>query len=311
MLVPAASARSRRRRITGRAVAPWVFLTPALAMITGVLTIPLGYALWVSLHRQRISGGGLGVAEEVFVGLENYVRVLARPDLLPSVGRMLMFALIFVPITLTLAWVFALMLDNESTRLRRVTRIGIFIPYAVPGVIAALMWGFLYLPGVSPFHDFAAAVGTPPPDFLGAGSIVASIANIAIWGAVGFNTVILYTALRGVPGELYDAAKIDGCNAIQLALRIKTPLIVPGLVLTGMFTIIGSLQVFSEPNTMVLLSAAIGSDWVPMMVVYRDAFITNDLYGASALSMLMTAATVLASLLVFAITRWRATRGGA
>lgn len=279
-------------------------------MITCFLTVPLGYALWVSLHGRRVTGGGLGVAEEVFVGLDNYVRVLQRADLLPSVGRMLLFAVIFVPITMVLAWLFALMLDNETTKLRRATRIGIFIPYAVPGVIAALMWGFLYLPGVSPFHDLAIALGLPRPDFLGAGSIVGSIANIAIWGAVGFNTVILYTALRGVPAELGDAARIDGCNSIQLALRIKTPLIVPGLLLTGMFSIIGSLQVFSEPNTMVTLSTAIGSDWVPMMVVYRDAFITNDLNGASALAMVMTVATVLASLLLFAGARLRARRGG-
>lgn len=305
------AALSRRRTLGGHRAAPWVFLAPALVMITGFLAVPLGYALWVSLHGRHVSGGGLGVAEEVFVGFDNYVRVLQRADLLPSVGRMLLFAAIFVPITMVLAWVFALMLDNETTKLRRATRIGIFIPYAVPGVIAALMWGFLYLPGVSPFHDLAAAWGLPRPDFLGAGSIVASIANIAIWGAVGFNTVILFTALRAVPAELGDAAKIDGCNTIQLALRIKTPLIVPGLLLTGMFSIIGSLQVFSEPNTMVTLSTAIGSDWVPMMVVYRDAFITNDLNGASALAMVMTAATVLASLLLFAGARLRARRGGA
>lgn len=278
-------------------------------MISGLLLIPLCYAVWVSLHARQVTGGGLGVAEEVFVGLANYARVLQRADLLPSVGRLLLFAVIFVPVTMVLAWLFALLLDHETTRLRRVTRIAIFIPYAVPGVIAALMWGFLYLPGVSPFHDLTDALGLPPPDFLGTGSIVASIANIAIWGAVGFNTVILYTVLRGIPGELCDAAKLDGCNARQLALRIKTPLIVPGLLLTGMFSIIGSLQVFSEPNTMVTLSTAIGSDWVPMMVVYRDAFVTNDLYGASALAMVMTAATMLASLLLFAGVRLRARRG--
>lgn len=294
----------------GQTVAPWVFLAPALLMITGFLAVPLGYALWVSLHGRRVVGGGLGVAEEVFVGLDNYVRVLQRADLLPSVGRMLMFAAIFVPITMMLAWLFALMLDNETTRLARSTRIAIFIPYAVPGVIAALMWGFIYLPGVSPFHDLADALGLPRPDFLGAGSIVPSIANVAIWGAVGFNTVILYTALRGVPRELYDAARLDGCNSVQLALRVKTPLIVPGLLLTGMFSVIGSLQIFSEPNTMVTLSTAIGSDWVPMMVVYRDAFITNDLNGASALAMTMTVATVLASLLLFGAARLRSRKAG-
>ncbi|MBZ2196661.1 carbohydrate ABC transporter permease [Occultella gossypii] len=294
---------SRRSRLR---LAPYLFLAPALILATALLTVPIGYTVWRSLHATRITGGGLGVAEEVFVGIENYVRVLGRADLLPSFGRLLGFAVIFVPTAMVLALVFALLLDNVSSRLTRFSRISIFVPYAVPGVIAALMWGFMYLPGVSPFHDVAAALGLPRPDFLGHSGIIASIANIAIWGAVGFNMVILYTALRGLPNELYDAARIDGCSEWQLAIRIKVPLVVPGLILTGMFTVIGALQVFSEPNTMVTLSTAIGSDWVPMMVVYRDAFITNDLYGASALAIIITVVTLAASFLLLGIAQRRA-----
>ena len=114
---------------------------------------------------------------------------------------------------------------------------------------------------------------------MGPVSIYFAIANITVWGSVGFNMVILYTSLRGLPQELYDAARIDGCSEWQLAMKIKLPLIVPGLVLTGLFTVIGALQVFSEPNTLMTLTTSIGSDWVPMMLVYRDAFVTNDLYG--------------------------------
>ena len=168
------------------------------------------------------------------------------------------------------------------------------------------MWGFMYLPGVSPILAVFSALGLPEPDLMGPISIYFAIANITVWGSVGFNMVILYTSLRGLPQELYDAARIDGCSEWQLAMKIKLPLIVPGLVLTGLFTVIGALQVFSEPNTLMTLTTSIGSDWVPMMLVYRDAFVTNDLYGASATAIIITAVTLVASLGLLKVLQSRA-----
>jgi multiple sugar transport system permease protein len=292
---PTLRAVSRRGARSSRR-APWLFVAPALILSAGLIAVPLLYTAWLSLRGNRVSGSGLGVKQETFVGFSNYIDTLTDPALLGGLGRMLIYAVIAVPVTMVLALVFALLLDTPSTRFGRFSRIAIFVPYAVPGVIAALMWGFMYLPGVSPFASFAEAVGLPAPDFLGPGGVFASIANITIWGSVGFNMVILFTSLRGLPAEVYDAARIDGCSELQIALRIKVPLIVPGLVMTGLFTIIGALQVFSEPNTLVTLTTTIGSDWVPMMLVYRDAFVTNDLFSAAATSVVITALTLAASL---------------
>ncbi|WP_020577449.1 carbohydrate ABC transporter permease [Actinopolymorpha alba] len=285
---------------------PWLFMAPAILLAAGLIALPLGYAAWLSFRGTRVSGSGLGVRREVFVGFDNYLNVLADTAFLSGVGRMLVYALITVPITMLLALLFALLLDNATTRLRRFGRIAIFVPYAVPGVIAALMWGFMYLPGVSPFTDAAGALGLPEPTFLGPVSVYFSVANISIWGSVGFNMVVLYTSLRGLPQEVYDAARIDGSSEIQLALLIKVPMIVPGLVMTGLFSIIGALQVFSEPNTLVTLTNTISSDWVPMMRVYRDAFVTNDLFSASAASMVITGVTLVASLALLRLLQRRA-----
>jgi multiple sugar transport system permease protein len=278
-------------------------------LAAGLLFAPLVYTLILSFQGRKVTGGGLGVASEVFVGFDNYVRTLSDPALVASFGRMAIYALIAVPVTMALALLFALLLDNLSTRFTRFSRVSIFIPYAVPGVIAALMWGFMYLPGVSPMREAAAAVGLAEPDLMGPVSIFFSVANITIWGSIGFNMVILYTSLRGLPQELYDSARLDGCNEVQLALRIKLPLIVPGVILTGLFTIIGALQVFSEPNMMMTLTNSITSDWVPMMLVYRDAFVTNDLYGASATAIVITAVTLVASLGLLKVLQSRAFGG--
>lgn len=301
-----------RTRTSLRPVAaPWLFVAPAIALAAGLMFAPLIYTVFLSFQGRRVPASGFGAATDVFVGLDNYVRTLTDPSLYASFGRMLAYALIAVPVTMGLAVVFALLLDNLSSRFTRFSRIAIFLPYAVPGVIAALMWGFMYLPGVSPLGEILTAVGLPVPDPMGPGSVFFAVANVSIWGGVGFNMVILYTSLRGLPQELYDSARLDGCSERQLALQIKLPLIIPGVILTGLFTIIGALQVFSEPNMMMTLTNTISSDWVPMMLVYRDAFVTNDLYGASATAVVITAVTMLASLGLLRLMRSRAFGGEA
>ncbi|BDZ64138.1 carbohydrate ABC transporter permease [Agromyces mangrovi Wang et al. 2018] len=298
----------RRRPLRPR-LAPWLFVGPALVLAAGLLLAPLVYTLVLSFRGRQVAGGGLGLATEVWVGLDNYVRSLTDPALYASFGRMLVYALIAVPVTMGLALLFALLLDHLATRFRRFSRVSIFVPYAVPGVIAALMWGFMYLPGVSPIRDAFAAVGLPEPDLMGPVSVFFAVANVTIWGSVGFNMVILYTSLRGLPQELYESARLDGCSELQLALRIKVPLIVPGVILTGLFAIIGALQVFSEPNMMMTLTNSITSDWVPMMLVYRDAFVTNDLYGGAATAMIITLVTLVASLGLLKVLQRRAFGG--
>jgi multiple sugar transport system permease protein len=211
-----------------------------------------------------------------------------------------------VPVMLGLALLFALLLDVPRVRWRRLSRIGIFLPYAVPGVIASLLWGFLYLPGVSPIQDVASALGLTPPDLLSPHTVLLSVANIGVWGGVGFNMIVLYTALRAIPEEMYDAARIDGASEIQIALRIKVPMIAPALVMAAIFAVIATLQVFSEPATLQPLSDSISSTWVPLMAIYRDAFINNDIYSAAAASVVLAIGTLVISLVALTALQRRA-----
>ena len=201
--------------------------------------------------------------------------------------RLAIYGGIVVPVMLGLALLFALLLDSPVVRLARFSRIAIFLPYAVPGVIASLMWGFMYLPDLSPMRDVAAALGLPEPDFFTERSIFLSVANIAIWGGVGFNMLVIYTALRSVPRDLYDAARIDGCTELRLAWHIKLPLIAPALVMTTLFSLIATLQVFSEPMTLDPLTNVLPSTWVPLMKIYSDGFRDDDIYAAAAASVIL------------------------
>src|SRR5699024_6939313 len=129
-----------------------------------------------------------------------------------GVLRMAVFLIIQVPIMLGLALLFALVLDSGRLRMKRFVRLSIFVPYAVPGVISALMWGYLYGPDFGPFAQTGRAVGLGTPYFLSADFMLFSIMNIVTWGFIGYNRIILYSALRSIPTEIYEAARVDGAN---------------------------------------------------------------------------------------------------
>jgi multiple sugar transport system permease protein len=280
--------RTRGGHATPR-VAPYLFLTPALALFLFALLLPIAYTFYLSVMRQQISGLGFDAdaRELVFVGLDNYLAALTHPQLVASVGRALVYGGLLVPTMLGLALLFALLLDHARVRFANFSRLAIFLPYAVPGVIATLLWGFLYLPQISPFHHLLDQFGLPAVDLLGSRSVFAALANIGVWGGTGFNMIIIYTALRALPREVLESARVDGCSEFQLALRVKLPLVFPAVILTAIFAIITTLQVYTEPETLSPLTSAIFSTWSPMMKVYRDAFVQNDLYLAAATSLIL------------------------
>ncbi|HEX8344747.1 MAG TPA: sugar ABC transporter permease [Actinoplanes sp.] len=276
---------------------PYLFLAPAIAMFTLFLVLPVGYALYLSFRKVKVSGLGLGRKSrtEVFAGLENYRAALSDPDLWSGGLRVLAYGAVLLPAMLGLALLFALLLDRPRVGLQRFGRIAIFLPYAVPAVIASMLWGFLYLPAMSPLNDLVAALGLPEPDLLSGDVVFFAVVNIALWGGIGFNMMVLYTTLRAIPQELYEAARIDGCGEMQIALRIKIPLLRPALIMTTVFSLIATLQVFSEPITLRPLTNAISSFWTPLMKIYRDAFARDDIYSAAASSVVIAGITLVLS----------------
>ena len=97
------------------------------------------------------------------------------------------------------------------------SRLGFFIPYAVPTVIAALIWGYIYGPVFGPFSQLSKWTGLPPPDFLSDQTMLFSLANIVTWEYTGYNMIIYYAALKGIPLELREVAEIDGASPRQYA----------------------------------------------------------------------------------------------
>jgi multiple sugar transport system permease protein len=277
--------------------APYLFMTPAVALFTLTIAVPIVYTGYLSLRTVKVQGLGLGpgARSEVWAGAANYTKTLTDHDFLVSVGRVLVYGLVVIPIMLGLALLFALLLDSTRARARRFSRVVIFMPYAVPAVVSSLLWGFLYLPSISPFDFAARQVGVELPHVMDPNLVLFGIANIAVWGGTGFNMIVLYTSLRSIPSDLLEAARIDGCSELQIAWRIKVPILTPSIVMTSIFSLITTLQVFAEPMVLRPLTNTISTTWSPLMTIYRDAFTRNDIYSASATSMVLAVATFVLS----------------
>ena len=148
----------------------------------------------------------------------------------------------------------ALAIDSGRLYGRDFFRLTIFLPYAVPGVVAALMWGFMYGDRFGLVGNVNDLLGTSIPDPLASVLVLPAIGNIVTWEFVGYNMLIFYSALRVVPASLYEAAEIDGAGPWRVISAIKLPAIRGALVVATIFSIIGSFQLFNEPSILQPLS---------------------------------------------------------
>ncbi|MEV8307056.1 sugar ABC transporter permease [Streptomyces flavidovirens] len=283
-----------------------VLLTPFFVLFTLVLVVPIGYAVWLSLFTEKQSGLGFGGKETVFSGLANYTAALGDPAFREGFVVLLGYCVFYIPLMIGGALALALLLDSTLARARRFFQLALFLPHAVPGIIAALIWVYLYTPQLSPVVD-AMEAGGIGFDFFAPEGALPSVINIALWEWLGYNMVIFYAALQAVDRSVLEAATVDGAGAWRIALSVKLPLIRASVVMVALFTVIGSLQLFTEP---LIINKGTGSSvtstWTPNMYAYTAAFDRND-YGLAAAASVLLALT--AALLSFAVTRFTGRKG--
>lgn len=291
------SVASRREALFG-----WGFALPFLLSFLVVIIIPVGVSIYSSFFKLAPSGGGLfggGDSVNRFVGFENYQQVVGNQSFWSGLGRVVGYALVQIPVMTILALIFALLLDSFLIRHVGVYRLGYFLPFAIPGVVAAMVWLYLYTPEISPIVKGLDAIGMNI-DFMSSNVILASMANMTTWTYTGYNMLIFMAALQAIPQELYDAAAIDGASSWQIVRKIKVPMVGGALLLSVLFSIIGTIQLFNEPTVMESVNTWMGKDYTPMMMAYNTMMGTLSPSGdgpASAITMVM--AVIAGSLAVF------------
>ncbi|WLQ52526.1 sugar ABC transporter permease [Streptomyces poriferorum] len=294
---PRTARKSARRRELGAAGA---LMTPFFILLVTVFLIPVATAVWLSFFSDDQPGLGFGPERTVFVGLRSYTAVLTDPTFLSGLGTVVLYCVIYIPLMVIGALALALLLDSGVVRLRSWAQLGLFLPHAVPGIIAAVIWLYLYTPGLSPVIDLLGKADITI-DFLGVHTVVPSIVNIALWSNLGYNMVVFYAALQAVPREVIEASVVDGAGPVRTALQIKTPLVRSSVVMVAMFTLIFALQLFTEPMLLSQSTPMISSRFSPSMYIYDAAFTRNNYGLAAAASVVLLVCTIALS---YGVTRW-------
>jgi multiple sugar transport system permease protein len=287
-------------RVPGQQRAVAVLLAPFAALCIAVFVVPAGYAIYLSFFSTSHSGLGFGNARTMFVGFRNFAVVLTDPSFLRSIVVTLTYVVLFIPLLVVGSLLLALLLDSGLARMRRFAQTVLFLPHAVPGIIAAIIWLYLYTPGISPVLG-ALQGANITVDLLGQTLLIPSLVNIALWGGLGYNTVIFYAALQAVPRDTLEAAAVDGAGGIRTALQVKVPLVRASVVTVCMFTLVGSLQLFTEPMLLMQATPLISARFTPNMYIFDAAFNRSNYGLASAASVLLL---VLCCLLSYAVARY-------
>ncbi|MFD8983513.1 carbohydrate ABC transporter permease [Streptomyces sp. NPDC059564] len=280
-------------------------MAPFFLLFALVTVAPIGYAGYLSLFRDEQSGLGFGGTRRVFSGIGNYTEALTDPLFLASFRNIAVYCLLYVPLMVGGALLLALLLDSTLARARRFFQIAFYLPHAVPGLISAMIWLYLYTPGLSPVLSALDTAGLSW-NFFGRDEALLSVVNISAWQWMGYNMIIFFAGLQAVPRETLEAAALDGAGALRTAFQVKVPAIRPTLVLTVLFTCVGAVQLFDAPQLLQLRATEMGESWSPTMYVFSAAFKGHD-YGLAAASALLLALVAgAASYVVTALgNRWR------
>ncbi len=291
---PVARGGGARRR--AEALAGYGFLAPALLLLGLFLFLPLALAFVTSF--QRTDGFGDGV----FVGLDNYARLLTDAAFWRSAANTLLFTLIVVPVAMGIGLGLAVLM-NSVLPARGVFRTVIVLPMVISGVATALIGVLVFDQNVGVANKLLALVGVDAvPWQSGGAAAFASVVLVTLWWRVGFNMIIYLAGLQGVPSELYEAARIDGANGWQQFRHVTVPLVGPSTFFLLIMNVIYSFHVFDI--VFVLTEGGPGrSTSVLVTYAYETGFRTRDQGYAAAIGMVLLVVTLL-----FTLVQWRISR---
>ena len=266
-----------------------------------VFIIPIIYAIYSSFFQDVASGGGAyggGPMVNKCVGLTNFKYVVTSAAFWSGIGRVLIYTLIQVPIMIIAALALAMVLDSYMVKHVTPFRLGYFLPYAIPGVVASIIWVFLYNPQISPIVKGLSSLGITV-DFFAGKVVLASMANITTWTFTGYNMLIFLAALQAIPHDLYEAARIDGATGLQIALHIKLPNVRGAALLAMLLSIIGTIQLFNEPQVMQTADPGISNSFTPMMMAMNTSRGTLTPKGNGPASAIAIVMALIAGVLAF------------
>lgn len=263
----------------------WVGLAFVAPQVLGVIVLgllPFLFVVWYSFNEWRPLTG-----EMEFVGLENYTRLAADPAFSESVVASLLFSAGVLALNLVIAISLAVLLNR---RLRGITafRTIFFSPVVVSIVAWSVTWGFLLAPNGG-INGVLGLLGIDGPNWLADPSTaLISLVAVQVFKGVGMNMVLFLAALQSVPEEMREAAQLDGASPWRSFWSITVPMIAPTILLTGILTTIGSLEVFAPVQLLTGGGPGNSTNVLPFLL-YRTAFVSQQFGYASAIGVVLFA----------------------
>lgn len=221
----------------------WLMLTPALLVVAFVALYPLGMTVYQSFTNEQFLGG---LEPTKWVGLDNYRALLHDTIFRNSIWVTLKFTVITVAFEFVLGLIIALVV-NSGFRGRGVMRAVMLVPWAIPTVISAQMWKWMYddIYGVINDAGVRLHILSHNEAFISQPSTaLASVAAVDIWKTTPFVALLLLAGLQVIPKELYEAAQVDGATMWQQFKRVTLPLLAPAIVVALIFRTLDALRVF-------------------------------------------------------------------
>jgi len=249
-----------------------MFLAPALTAIGVLFLVPIAAAFLLSLTDFDIYAlGDLGNVR--FIGLKNYVTLLADPLLWKAMRNTALFLFVGGPLTIGVALAAALLLHSRVARGKGVFRTIFFAPYVTTLVAVAVVFRYLYHPRFGLIDRALAVFGVPPIDWLGDPHwAMPAIILLAVWKNFGYATILLVAGLQNIPESLYEAARLEGAGAWQIFRRITVPLLSPTFLFLGVITTIGYFQFFAEPYVMTDGGKPLNATLSVGLLMYKNGF---------------------------------------
>jgi len=267
-------------------VAGWLFAGPALAMIAAFFFLPVLAALAISLTDFDIYALA-DLSNLRFVGFRNYADLLQRPLFWQALRNTLYFVLVGAPLSVIVSLAAALLLNRQMVRFKGFFRTALFAPVVTTVVAVAVIWRYLLHTRYGLINYSLDWLGLATVDWLGDPRFsMPSIILFAVWKNFGYNMIILLAGLQAIPGDLYEAARIDGANARQRFFHVTLPALVPSLFLVGVLTMAGYFQLFAEPYVMTQ-GGPVQSTLSIIYLMYEEGFKWWSLGSASAVAFIL------------------------
>jgi multiple sugar transport system permease protein len=276
-------------------IAPWIIGFLAFTALPMIATLAFSF-----------TNINLAQAEPLqFVGLKNYEALVKDRQVWASLGITLKFAVIALPLAVILPLLFALLLHSRHLWGTGMFRVLFFLPYVVPFVATVFIWGGMLNPSTGWINLGLQAIGVenPPPWLEDPGWVYPGLALIGVWG-IGAGMIVYLAGLKGIPTDLYEAAKIDGAGAWQSLRHITIPMLTPVIFYTIVLSVVEVMQYFLVP--LVLQNGTgepAGSTMFYNLYLYKNFFTFQNMSYGATLAWLLFAITMAITLVLFGTAR--------